>query len=91
MDKESSLSHTIKKTGSYKLGLATLTSIFGFLLFLISYNSVSKSDANLDPWNLHIPDEFVFWLCSMFISLPIIFLGILFTIIFFIDYMKKQF
>ena len=89
IDKEPSLVNTTNKTGSYKLGLSSVTSIFGFILFLISYNSVSKSDANLDPWNLHIPDEFVFWLCSMLISLPIIFFGAIFTIIFFIDYMKK--
>ena len=89
MDKEPSLGHATNKKGSYKLGLSSLTSIFGFILFLISYNSVTKSDVNLDPWNLHIPDEFVFWLCSMLISLPIIFFGAIFSIIFFIDYMKK--
>ncbi len=89
MDKGTGLSHTTNKKRFYKLGLSSLTSIFGFILFLISYNSVSKSDTNFDPWNLHIPNEFVFGLFSMLISLPIIFLGAIFTIIFFIDYMKN--
>ena len=74
-----------KKTKSNKLRAASISLITGLFLFNLGYFSVSKSDANLDPWNLNIPNEFVFGLGSIFISLPMILFGGIFTLIYFID------
>ena len=89
MNKVPSSSSISKKTNSNKMGMAAISSIIGLLLFMFGYFSVSKSDANLDLWNLNIPNEFVFGLCSIFISLPIILFGAIFTLIFFIDRVMK--
>jgi len=74
-----------KKTKSNKLRAASISLITGLFFFNLGYFSVSKSDANLDPWNLNITNEFVFGLGSIFISLPMILFGGIFTLIYFID------
>lgn len=85
MNKVPSSSPISKKTKSNKLRVASISLITGLFLFTLGYFSVSKSDANLDPWNFNITNEFVFGLGSMFISLPIILFGGIFTLIYFID------
>ena len=84
MDKAPSPASINKKMKSNKLEMAAISSIIGLLLFLFSYYSMSKSEGG-GVWGMNLTIEYIFWSCSMLFSLPIIFFGALFTLIFFVD------
>ena len=85
MHKAPSTGSINKKTKSNKLEMAAICSIIGFLLFLFSYYSSLSVESGV--WGGFNAERF-FWLCSMLVSLCIIFFGALFTLIFFIERMK---
>ena len=90
MNMEPSITPIQKAAKAFTSGVATISIIIGFLLFILGFLTLrSITNLSFDPWNLNIPGEFIFGLCSMFISLPIIFFSVIIRIVYFIDSNNK--
>tara|TARA_A100001388_G_C28377862_1_gene315532 strand:+ start:66 stop:332 length:267 start_codon:yes stop_codon:yes gene_type:complete len=67
-----------KKYSRLSSGLAFFFSVIGIITSIIGLRLVSRTDINLDPWNLHIPDDYVYGMFFIVIGAIVVFTAILF-------------